>query len=95
MGDLKNVVVLLGVFIVSMGLQIFASRQKSTVLGLILPITLLLATVCILCNDIRLMRNGLVENTSYLNCISYFAVYNVPTILFLCVYNYFQRIRLR
>lgn len=95
MGEMKKVFILFCVFVVAMALQILASKQKSTVLGLILPITLLLATACILMNDIRLIRKGIDETLSYLTAVSYFAVYNVPTILFLCIYNYFQRVRIR
>lgn len=92
---MKNVVILFAVFVLSMGLQILASKQKSTVLGLILPLTLLMATLCILIKDISLLKEGRLDNETYLGCLSYFAVYNVPTILFLCIYNYFQRIRIR
>lgn len=75
-------------------MQVYASRRKSTILGLILPMLIFLFSMLILIYDMRVFRAGVDPTLTRLHIVSDFAICNVPTILFLCIYNYYQRNRL-
>ena len=75
-------------------MQIYASSRKSTIVGLILPAILLLFSLVVLVQNIRMYHAAAKLAENILRIVSDFAIYNVPTIIFLCIYNYFQRSRL-
>lgn len=75
-------------------MQIYASSRKSTIVGLILPAILLIFSLVVLVHNIRMYYTAEKLAENMLHIVSDFAIYNVPTIIFLCIYNYFQRGRL-
>ena len=75
-------------------MQIYASSRKSTIFGLILPTLILLFSLVVLAQNVRAYYVAAKLADNALRIISDFAIYNVPTIIFLCIYNYFQRSRL-
>lgn len=84
--------------VLAMGMAIFiqlrVSKMRSSVLGLILPFLIFLVSLCVLVQDLQHIKEGTVESLTTITAILYFACYNIPTILFLCIYNYYQRTRL-
>lgn len=84
--------------VIAMGMAIFiqlrVSKMRSSVLGLILPFLIFLVSLCVLIQDLQHIKEGTVESLTTITAILYFACYNIPTILFLCIYNYYQRTRL-
>ncbi len=90
-GELILIILALGM---ALFIQLRASKMRSSVWGLVLPFLLLLLSVCVLVQDIQHIRQGTAEEKSTLMALTYFAVYNIPTILFLCIYNYCQRKRI-
>lgn len=84
--------------VLAMGMAIFiqlrVSKMRSSVLGLILPFLIFLVSLCVLIQDLQHIKEGTVESLTTITAILYFACYNIPTILFLCIYNYYQRTRL-
>jgi len=75
-------------------MQIYASSRKSTICGLILPALILIFSLVVLVQNIRMYYAAAKLADNVLLIVSDFAIYNVPTIIFLCIYNYFQRSRL-
>lgn len=90
-GEIVLVVLALGMAVF---IQLRASRMRSLVLGLILPFLIFVFSLCILGQDLYRIRNGTEETLTNITALMYFACYNIPTILFLCIYNYCQRTRL-
>ena len=75
----------------TIAMQIYASKRKSAKIGLILPTLLFCMTCLILWNDVHVIHTQKTASLDYLTSLTYFAVYNVHTILFLCIYNYCKR----
>ena len=75
-------------------IQLRVSKMRSAILGLVLPFMFLLISLCILGTDLQRIRNGLEETQTKITAFQNFAYYNIPTILLLCIYNYYQRARL-
>lgn len=75
-------------------IQLRVSKMRSSILGLVLPFMFLLITVCILGADLQRIRTGVEETRTSITAFQNFACYNIPTILLLCIYNYYQRSRL-
>lgn len=75
-------------------MQVYASRKKSTRLGLVLPTLFFLLACLVMGQSLQQVDVHAVERAEILKALSYFSVYNIPTIIFLCIYNYFQSIRL-
>jgi len=90
-GEIVLVVLALGMAIL---IQLRVSKMRSPVLGLILPFLILVISVCVLVTDLQHIKAGTVESMTSITAWMYFACYNIPTILFLCIYNYYQRTRL-
>ncbi len=90
-GEIILVVLALGMAIF---IQLWVSRLRSPIWGLILPFFVFLASLCILVSDICHIRDGSAKNLTMLMALTYFACYNILTILFLCIYNFCQRTRL-
>lgn len=90
-GEIALVVLALGMAIF---IQLRVSKMRSSVLGLILPFLIFLVSLCVLIQDLQQIKEGTVEALTIITAIWYFACYNIPTILFLCIYNYYQRIRI-
>lgn len=84
---------LTGVVAVTILIQIMASRLRWTLVGLILPTLVFCGSAWILVQNIQYIRAG-TASLDVLTAFSHFALYNIPTILFLCIYNYYQRRRL-
>ena len=91
-GSIIFVIIVLGMTIC---VQIYMSKIKSAVPGVFIPVLIFLISLVVLINDLRNIRLGMVESMTSIAAFLYFALYNIPTILFLCIYNYFQRMRLR
>lgn len=87
---IKGVLVVL-LITMTIAMQIYASKRKSARAGLILPTMLFVMTCAALWNNVHAVRMQMTDNMDYLTSLTYFAIYNVPTILFLCIYNYCQR----
>ncbi len=90
-GEIVLVVLALGMAIF---IQLRVSKMRSSVLGLILPFLIFLFSLCILGQDLKHIKDGTEETLTNITAFLYFACYNIPTILFLCIYNYYQRTRL-
>ena len=90
-GEIVLVVLALGMAIF---IQLRVSKMRSSVLGLILPFLIFLFSLCILGQDLQRIKDGTEETLTNITAFLYFACYNIPTILFLCIYNYYQRTRL-
>lgn len=90
-GEIVLVVLALGMAIF---IQLRVSKMRSSVLGLILPFLIFLFSLCILGQDLQRIKDGTEETLTNITAFLYFACYNIPTILFLCIYNYCQRTRL-
>lgn len=75
-------------------IQIRVSKMHSSVLGLVIPMLIFLVSCMILLQDISSIRKGMQESLTCLTACVYFSLYNIPTILFLCIYNYYQRMRI-
>lgn len=91
---IKGVLVAL-LITMTIAMQIYASKRKSAKVGLILPSMMFAMTCVILWNNVHAVRMQMTDNMDYLTSLTYFAIYNVPTILFLCIYNYCQRSKRR
>ena len=89
-GEIILVVLALGM---AFFIQLRVSKMRSTVLGLILPFLIFLISLALLFRDLQQMKEGTVVSLTKVTAILYFALYNIPTILFLSVYNYYQRAR--
>lgn len=89
--QIVKIVLVILLIIMTLGMQVYASKRKSARIGLILPTLLFCMTCLILWNDMHIIRTQKTASLDYLTSLTYFAVYNVPTILFLCIYNYCQR----
>lgn len=90
-GEIVLVVLALGMAIF---IQLRVSKMRSAVLGLILPFLIFLFSLCVLVQDLQHIRTGTEEALTSITATLYFALYNIPTILFLCIYNYYQRTRI-
>lgn len=86
-GHIAMVTLALAVTIV---LQVLASRARWSVCGLILPTLILACTTWLLVVDLRQIRDGIALITT-LTAFLHYALYNILTILFLCIYNYSKR----
>ena len=88
----------IGLVVLALGMAIFiqlrVSKMRSSVLGLILPFLIFLISLCVLIQDLQHIKQGTEESLSVITATLYFALYNIPTILFLCIYNYYQRTRI-
>lgn len=90
-GEIILVILALGMAIL---IQLRVSKMRSPILGLVLPFLILVISVCVLVIDLQHIKDGTVEAMTNITAWMYFACYNIPTILFLCIYNYYQRTRL-
>lgn len=90
-GEIVLVILALGMTIF---IQLRVSKMRSSIFGLILPFLFLAISLCILGNDLQRIKNGMEETLTNITAFLYFACYNIPTILLLCIYNYYQRARL-
>lgn len=92
---MRMIKIVLVVLLVTMtiAMQIYASKRKSAKTGLILPALLFCITCIFLGHEVHEIHVRKTEMITFLTPLTYFAVYNVPTILFLCIYNYCQRSR--
>lgn len=90
-GEIVLVILAIGMTI---GIQLRVSKMRSAILGLILPFLFLLISLCILGFDLQRIRIGVEETRTNIIALQNFACYNIPTILLLCIYNYYQRARL-
>lgn len=90
-GEIALVILALGMTIF---IQLRVSKMRSSILGLILPFLFLLISVCILGTDLQRIRSGVEDELTNIAAFQNFACYNIPTILLLCIYNYYQRARL-
>lgn len=86
------------IMIMTVYLQVVAAKMKSSKMGLIIPLTLLAITLLMLRKnfiDIRLGNypDGAV-GSPVVNALLHFSIYNIPTIILLCIYNYYKRRRL-
>ena len=93
MGNVRQVFVVVLFIAVTLVVQVLASRIKWTVGGLILPILMFIFSVGMLAHNLHCIREGIAA-VDTLTSFLHFALYNIPTILFLCIYNYYQRMRL-
>lgn len=91
-GEIVLVVLALGMAVF---IQLRVSKMRSTSLGLILPFFIFVISVCVLIQDLQHIKEGMAESLTTIMAFLYFAFYNIPTILFLCIYNYCQRARIR
>lgn len=74
--------------------QVRMSKLRSSYFGLFIPVLLFLVTMCILVTDLQHIKEGTAQDSlTGITAFLYFALYNIPTILFLCIYNYYQRMR--
>ena len=90
-GEMVLVVIALGMSIL---IQLRVSKMRSSVLGLILPFLIFFISIGMLLQDLKHIREGSVVALTSVKAFLYFALYNIPTILFLCIYNYYQRARI-
>lgn len=90
-GEILLVVLALGMAVF---IQLRVSKMRSSALGLIMPFLIFLISVCILFQDLQHIKEGIAESLTQIRAFLYFAVYNIPTILLLCIYNYCQRTRM-
>lgn len=90
-GEVVLVVLALGMAIF---IQLRVSKMCSSVMGLILPFLIFLFSLCVFVQDLLHIISEKTESLSLVTAAMYFALYNIPTILFLCIYNYYQRTRL-
>ena len=95
MGEIGNVLFVILALGMKIFVQIYMSKTKSSIPGLLIPVLIFLISLGVLINDLHNIRLGIAESLTSVAAFLYFALYNIPTILFLCIYNYFQRMRLR
>lgn len=95
MGEIGSIIFVILALGMTILVQIYMSKVKSSIPGLMIPILIFLISLGVLINDLHNIRLGIVESMTSIVAFLYFALYNIPTILFLCIYNYFQRMRLR
>ena len=95
MGEIGNVLFVILALGMTIFVQIYMSKTKSSIPGLLIPVLIFLISLGVLINDLHNIRLGIAESLTSVAAFLYFALYNIPTILFLCIYNYFQRMRLR
>lgn len=97
-----GVIVIISAISMTFLLQVWLSKMKSPVLGLVMPLSLLIVTIIILIYDVKEIVELIGNNEDILvadninkvaDIFMYFSLYNVPTILFLCIYNYYKRQR--
>ena len=92
MGNLGSIVLVTMAFAVTILLQMTVSKMRWTYGGLILPLLAFGLSVVLLIQNLHYIRNGIAV-VDTLTAFLHFALYNIPTILFLCIYNYYQRMR--
>ena len=90
-GEVVLVVLALGMAVF---IQLRVSKMRFAGLGLILQFFIFLISACVLIQDLHHIKEGTVESLTTIKAFLYFACYNIPTILFLCIYNYCQRARI-
>lgn len=90
-GEIVLVILALGMAVI---IQLRVSKMRSSILGLVLPFLVFVISLCVLFQDIQHIKAGTEESLSMITATLYFALYNIPTILFLCIYNYYQRTRI-
>lgn len=90
-GEIVLVILALGMAIF---IQLRVSKMRSSVLGLILPFLIFVISLYVLFLDFQHIKQGTEETLTTITAMLYFALYNIPTILFLCIYNYYQRTRI-
>lgn len=86
------------IMIMTVYLQVIAAKMKSSKMGLIIPLTLLTVTLLLLRKNFLDIKMGNYSDgavrASMFDALLHFALYNIPTIIFLCIYNYYKRRRL-
>lgn len=99
MDNFMQIFLVISFMVIAIYLQIFAAKLKSTIAGLIMPMTLLLITFISLLQNITAIRNGVcfegIAKFSEINILLHFVLYNIPTIILFCIYNYYKRQKLK
>ena len=93
MGNVGQFLIVVLAFIMTLVVQVLASRMRWAVGGLILPTILFAFSMGVLIQNLHHIKAGIAVMDT-LTAFSHFALYNIPTILFLCIYNYYQRMRI-
>lgn len=92
MGNLGSIILVAAAFAITIVLQMTVSKMRWTFGGLILPMLVFVLSVILLIQNLHNIRDGIAV-VDTLTAFLHFALYNIPTILFLCIYNYYQRMR--
>ena len=85
-----RIIVLIAVLLAVIGLQIFLSTRKNKWFGLILPILSLLLAVLIVPLNMMAPAGGL-DMSFIVTMLVAFVIYNIPTILYMVIYNIFRK----
>lgn len=82
MESLMGIILVICFMLITIFMQVKASKTQSAFAGLIIPLIIFMTSILVLIAD-----RGEIDVGKVLN----FSLYNIPTILFLCIYNYCKR----
>ena len=92
MGNLGSIILVAAAFAITIVLQMTVSKMRWTFGGLILPGLVFVLSVILLIQNLHNIRDGIAV-VDTLTAFLHFAWYNIPTSLFLWIYNYYKRRR--
>lgn len=90
--ELKTILLIVLALAFTVYIQVRTSKLRNPYIGLMIPILFFIITLSIFIADLHHIFSETIEtDMTGITATLYFALYNIPTILLLCIYNYYQR----